>query len=153
MENNKYFPNALDPDYKAIQIKFDLEPQGPEKVTTPVLESVKINYVTKATARGPLGKVLVKAGPIPFNPNKDGGIQFKYDLPKDSDVEFYIFSQSGELIKKVKLVIPEIGTHFGLNTLTWDGKDMSGKIVGKGTYILQFKIDNELQSIPFIVTF
>jgi len=90
-----------------------------------------------------IGPVVVY--PSPFspsrpanNPNNETECTIQYTLSVDADVEIFIYSIAGELIKRFygrrgHDVAGEGGT-AGVNKVIWDGKTTFGDVAGNGIY-------------------
>jgi flagellar hook assembly protein FlgD len=94
-----------------------------------------------------LSKVVVMAGdvtvletplnyPNPFNPSLDGTTAISYKLSKDSDITVAIYDIAGNKIWQENRLSGSEGGKGGYNEVTWNGKNMSGELVGNGMYLL-----------------
>jgi hypothetical protein len=81
---------------------------------------------------------LLKSFPNPFNPVTT----ITYTIPEDSYIELSIFSVQGKLIQHLENNFKFTGNYAVL----WDGKDMIGKSVGSGIYIVKLSTDKEFLS-------
>ncbi len=70
----------------------------------------------------------------PFNP-LDGPETFVYTLNADSDVEFRIFTITGEEVLYRKYLSGSQGGTTGTNQIQWDGRNDAGEIVLNGVYV------------------
>jgi hypothetical protein len=69
------------------------------------------------------------AAPSPFNPTtQDLTIQF--DLSTSSTLILYIYDLTGNLVWSTTQACS-----YGMNRITWDGKNMYGSYVGNGVYL------------------
>jgi len=81
---------------------------------------------------------LLKSFPNPFNPVTT----ITYTIPEDSYIELSVFSVQGKLIQHLENSFKFTGNYAVL----WDGKDMIGKSVGSGIYIVKLSTDKEFLS-------
>lgn len=75
------------------------------------------------------------------NPFKDE-TYFTFILTQIPD-EIYIkiFTIAGRLLKEIKLLPPQLNTHF--NKIYWDGKDEDGDLLSNGIYIYKFVVKKD----------
>ncbi|KAA3630903.1 MAG: hypothetical protein DWP97_14330, partial [Calditrichaeota bacterium] len=71
----------------------------------------------------------------PFNP-EDQPALFSYQLPDDGEVEFRIFTLTGEEVYAKIIPAGQEGAQQGENMLEWDGKNNSGHMALNGVYIV-----------------
>ena len=71
----------------------------------------------------------------PFNP-EDKPALFSYQLPDDGEVEFRIFTLTGEEVFAKIIPAGQEGAQQGENMLEWNGKNNSGHMVLNGVYIV-----------------
>ncbi len=84
----------------------------------------------------PIRIILGQNAPNPFNPQT----AIPYSLDRAGEVNLSVFSPAGRLIRQlVKGHTPE-----GTQTVTWDGRDQSGTVVGSGVYY--YRLDSEKSS-------
>ena len=79
--------------------------------------------------------------PNPFNP--ETVVAFSIPLSHDNKyVQLRIYNLQGQLIRTV------INTTMfaGFHSVSWDGKDMSGKVVSGGMYIYQLKVNDFVET-------
>jgi Zn-dependent metalloprotease len=69
--------------------------------------------------------------PNPFNPTTT----IAYDLPRNSDVTFNIYSVTGQLVRTLNQGSVAAGRH----SVVWDGKDFNGNQLASGIYFYQIK--------------
>lgn len=79
----------------------------------------------------PRGIVLKGNYPNPFNPNTT--IEFNMDKAAPAQVEIY--NQKGQLIRTLDMAY----ANKGINTLSWNGTDNSGRGVSSGVYYFRLK--------------
>jgi flagellar hook assembly protein FlgD len=65
--------------------------------------------------------------PNPFNPTTT----IRFGLPEPSDVRLDVYNMTGQHV--VTLVSRRLNA--GLHSITWDGKDETGKTVASGVYL------------------
>lgn len=68
--------------------------------------------------------------PNPFNPETT--IRFRMD--KSAPAELTIYNEKGQVVKTINTI-----TTQGINSVVWDGKDLSGKQVSSGVYFFRLK--------------
>ncbi|KPJ68302.1 hypothetical protein AMJ44_06795 [candidate division WOR-1 bacterium DG_54_3] len=73
--------------------------------------------------------------PVPFTPSPGKELNLQYSLSKNAEIEIYIVSSSGEIVKRLSASEGEEGGKEGLNKVGWDGKSEWGNYVGNGIYI------------------
>jgi len=73
--------------------------------------------------------------PNPFNPETT----ISFNLPKTSEIQLEIYNIKGQ---KVKTLIND-SLYPGNHSITWNGKDAAGKIVGSGLYLYKLKIGDK----------
>ena len=75
------------------------------------------------------------AHPVPFSPGAGRTVTFQYTLSQDADVDIFIFSSAGEVLKKISFLKGEEGGRIGLNKVSWDGISNLGTRLGNGIYV------------------
>ncbi|PKN73640.1 MAG: hypothetical protein CVU50_02690 [Candidatus Cloacimonetes bacterium HGW-Cloacimonetes-3] len=77
----------------------------------------------------PLYTALLNAFPNPFNPSTN----LRYSMKEAGDVQIDIYNTKGQLVRKMN------ANHAtpGFYSMTWDGRDASGRNVGSGVYMYQ----------------
>ena len=73
--------------------------------------------------------------PNPFNP----GTTFSFNLPQKGNVELAVYNIKGQKVKSIL----SAQLNKGEFTVSWNGKDESGKQIASGEYIARLKVDNE----------
>lgn len=76
------------------------------------------------------------AKPNPFTPNNDGindYVEIRFDNPSNDEVKLSIFDMPGHLEWNKEYAA-------GTNSVRWDGKNFSGRIVESGAYIYQVEV-------------
>jgi hypothetical protein len=73
--------------------------------------------------------------PNPFHP-PDEGTTIAYKLDDNASVTMRIFTQSGDLVRRVAFDKAAVGGAAGLNQYVWDGKNGKGDVVASGGYIV-----------------
>lgn len=107
--------------------RFTIEAQDP---TTGVV--VGQGELTRIAARVPVIS-LVSNAPNPINPLNGQQTTINYNLSCDANVTVSILKGS----TPVRTIFSNQLTTAGANSVTWDGKDDSGNIVGDGAYTYQ----------------
>jgi hypothetical protein len=90
---------------------------------------VEVSFVNPGAAGG-----YVTNYPNPFHPPSEPTI-LAYKLDDLASVTIRIFTQSGELVKRVQIDRGAPGGMAGLNQFIWDGRNGSGKVVSSGGYL------------------
>ncbi len=75
----------------------------------------------------------------PFNP-LDGPVTFLYNLCVDSDVEFRVFTITGEKVYSDKFTLGSQGGMSGTNQILWDGRNDTGDMVLNGVYVTMLNV-------------
>lgn len=75
------------------------------------------------------------AFPVPYSPVSGGDITLQYNLSQDADIDIYIFSSSGQAVKKLTFAKGDEGGKTGLNKVRWDAKTSLGRPAGNGIYV------------------
>jgi hypothetical protein len=82
--------------------------------------------------------------PNPFNPITT----IKYDLAKTGKVELKIYNVLGQ---EVRTLIANQIQETGKYTISWDGRDNSGKMVSSGMYIYRLRTNDFVKSRKMIL--
>ncbi len=82
----------------------------------------------------PTDIINIHNSPNPF----DQGTKISFNLDKSSRVTLDIFNIKGQLIRELKIQ----NLKLQMNKVEWDGKDMHGKEVGAGVYLIKIKGEN-----------
>ena len=90
---------------------------------------VQVSFVDPSAAGG-----YVTNYPNPFHPPAEGTI-LAYKLDDLASVTIRIFTQSGDLVRRVEFARGAPGGTAGLNQFVWDGKNGGGKVVSSGGYL------------------
>jgi hypothetical protein len=91
----------------------------------------------------PAGVNLSQNHPNPFNPST----QIEYSLDHAGPVQLRILSPSGRQVCTLLDKIQGAGHH----TLTWDGRDASGRRMPSGTYFYEIKVESGRSSKKMIL--
>jgi hypothetical protein len=82
---------------------------------------------------------LLPPYPNPFLPDRQEAVRLPLRLLNETEVTFYIFGLSGELVRTISLGRRMPGryeaTTGAYETPSWDGRNDGGKVVGSGVYI------------------
>ncbi|HWR84157.1 MAG TPA: FlgD immunoglobulin-like domain containing protein [Candidatus Deferrimicrobium sp.] len=81
----------------------------------------------------------------PFHPDQ-GPARFSYELSQSTEVEFRVFTVTGEEVYARDLTAGAAGTTAGENEITWDGRNNEGHDVRSGVYIVSIKADRTGES-------
>ncbi|MCI0512300.1 T9SS type A sorting domain-containing protein [candidate division KSB1 bacterium] len=102
--------------------------------------------VTRVTENGgsevPVNYVLNQNYPNPFNPTT----QIVFGLPKAEHVNIVIYNLQGGFVRALATGKSGAGYH----TLTWDGRDHHGKLVGAGLFIYYLRTESSVLSKKMI---
>lgn len=109
----------------------------------------KYGYFTllaKDTTYEPVSHITIY--PNPFDPTKEK-LTIEYILTEDINIEVYILTLSGGLVKKLKFQKGLAGITRGvvegtLNSITWDGKNEKDEIVSTGMYICKLIFEDKI---------
>ena len=82
--------------------------------------------------------VLEQNYPNPFNPSTT----IRYEIPKESRVVIKVYNLLGQ---EVKTLINKTQGR-GIHTMTWDGKDNTGRIVASGVYLYRLEAGTFVKS-------
>jgi hypothetical protein len=112
----------------------------------------------RGDAAGTSGATIYVTGTLPsvpepyltknfFNPKKGEKVQLRVNLPSAMKLTVQVFSQAGDLVRKLK----EIEAPAGMNVLEWNGRNDSNAYVGNGVYLIQVITGNSVQTKRVIV--
>jgi hypothetical protein len=73
--------------------------------------------------------------PSPFSQRRDGTCTIQYGLSQASNIEIYIYSVSGQVVKKFMSTSGTEGGNAGINKITWDGRTEMGLLAGNAVYV------------------
>ncbi|MFC1521050.1 gliding motility-associated C-terminal domain-containing protein [Elusimicrobiota bacterium] len=82
-----------------------------------------------------------------FTPNGDGAndkVFFSFSNPYDSQVELSVYDVTGAVVRTGI-------SSYGINNITWDGKDTGGRFVRSGIYIYQLRGEGKAYNGTVIV--
>jgi FlgD Ig-like domain len=130
--NGADVPNHDNGNYPWLQIRTHFTPAD-LNTSTPSLQDLSINY-NNDTAGTTLSLI---SGPSPFNPEIES-TNISFNLTQPTNTSLYIFTLAGELIYK-----QTVSTHAGINSTTWNGRNVSGTIVPNGVYYYQLVANNK----------
>ena len=86
---------------------------------------------------------LYQNSPNPFNPTT----VIAYNLPRDSKVNLVIYNMLGQEIR----TLVDGYQDAGFKSVTWDGRDNSGKQVSSGVYLYTLNSSDYTQSLKMIL--
>ena len=81
--------------------------------------------------------------PNPFNPSTT----IEFDLPRKSHVQLQIFNLSGQLVSTLINGVFSAGSH----SVTWNGRDGSGRLMASGIYFYSLRTETTIQSRKMIL--
>jgi len=109
---------------------------------------MKISYITNALNKmGFVNKPseelskLFQNYPNPFNLQKDEFTIIGYNLLREFSVIIQIYTVSGRLVFEKNEGLQTSGLH----SIKWDGRDMNGKLVPPGIYVVMLKTNNKIK--------
>lgn len=73
--------------------------------------------------------------PSPFSRARNKEVAIQYNLSTAADIDIYIYSSSGEIVKKMTVQSGEEGGKAAANKVRWDGFSDLGRIIGNGIYM------------------
>lgn len=79
-----------------------------------------------------VGPVL--QSPSPFAPARDGNVTIQYTLSANANIDVFILSPTGEIVKKFVITSGTAGGTAGVNKIQWDGKFATGMFAGNAIY-------------------
>ena len=112
---------------------FEFSAKSSGGIGIPTSITQKASVVVKGGGLSIIGEVL--PFPSPFSPSKNTGVEIQYTLSENTDIEIYLFSISGETVKRISCFSGSEGGQAGLNKVKWDGKLDAGGIAGNGIYL------------------
>ncbi|OGC08437.1 hypothetical protein A3F86_03370 [candidate division WOR-1 bacterium RIFCSPLOWO2_12_FULL_45_9] len=112
-----------------------------DSVTTSVVVTVQNATDPTKTAQQQTGLPLTYAVPNPFDRTVTAEIQFGYTLAGNFATRIYLFDLTGNLAWQKSYSAGADGGKAGVNTPTWDGKDLFGAEVANGIYLYQVVAD------------
>lgn len=86
------------------------------------------------------------AYPSPYRPSTGASLTLQYTLSQSTDIEIFIVSSAGEVVKKLTFFQGTEGAKAGLNKPTWNGMTDRGAIISNGIYLVTI-INKEDRSI------
>jgi len=113
-----------------IEIPIDVNTNQPA-----IMDDTEFEFTVVVNVAGEIGfeeSFIVENNP--FNPN-DGPVTFVYNLSGESDVEFNIFTVTGEEVYSHTYLSGSEGGNSGTNLIQWDGRNSEGEIVLNGVYV------------------
>lgn len=107
-------------------------------------KSVSVTVVAEDMLQRPTQAKLVKAYPNPFNPT----IEIQYLVPESADHRIDIYDAKGRL---VHVLVDRVQSQ-GERTVTWNGSDSKGNMLGAGVYFVRLSSEQtaDVQKIIFL---
>ena len=102
-------------------------------------ENTTVAVETDSDSEVPTRFALAQNYPNPFNPTT----QIAFDLPQAGHVTVKIFNTSGQLV----CTLTDRYFGAGRHTLSWNGMDDTGTVVGNGVYFYQWNVNTEESSL------
>ncbi len=81
------------------------------------------------------GKVIAFPNPFGYNQN---WTEIQYILPTSCDITMAVYDPFGNPVLTKKFRQGEEGAKYGINKVTWDGRDDKGRKVANGIYLFKF---------------
>ncbi|MCL4708618.1 T9SS type A sorting domain-containing protein [bacterium] len=98
----------------------------------------------EASGSLPTQFMLQQNYPNPFNPST----AITYQLPLNSEVKLAVYNIAGQLVRKL---VDGERQSAGAHTITWDGKDESGKLAASGVYVYRLETVSRVDSQKMIL--
>ncbi len=73
--------------------------------------------------------------PSPFSAARNKEVTISYSLSDNTDVDIYILSSAGEVVKKISAQSGREGGKAASNKVKWDGVTDLGRALGNGIYL------------------
>jgi hypothetical protein len=73
--------------------------------------------------------------PSPFSTVRDKEVVIKYDLSNNTDIDIYIISSAGQVVKKISAQSGQEGGKAATNKVRWNGLTDLGRIISNGIYL------------------
>ncbi|MFH1347592.1 MAG: putative Ig domain-containing protein [Candidatus Margulisiibacteriota bacterium] len=86
------------------------------------------------------------AFPSPYRPSTGGALTIQYTLSQSADIDIYVISSAGEVVKKLSFYKGSEGAKAGMNKASWNGITDRGAIISNGIYLVTI-INKEEQNI------
>lgn len=83
-----------------------------------------------------------------FHPPADAQVTTTFTVPYGGNAKLVVYNSAGEV---VKILYDGSVSAGATQTLTWDGKNLSGEEVASGVYVFRLKVDIGVQSKTLIV--
>lgn len=98
---------------------------------------------------GANGEAVPKVARIlPATPNPTGSLtRFPFELPNARDVEIRVYAVSGALVRTLARQAFPPGRH----SITWDGRNAGGTLVGQGLYFVRVRLGSLEQSQKLLI--
>jgi hypothetical protein len=73
--------------------------------------------------------------PNPFRPSYGDTTRINYTLTDDADIKIMLYDLAGRQVNSIFCAAGTEGGRAGANNVPWDGKNISGNILGNGVYV------------------
>ncbi|MBU0629859.1 MAG: hypothetical protein KKC80_02940 [Candidatus Margulisbacteria bacterium] len=73
--------------------------------------------------------------PSPYNRGRDKDLIIQYRLSHDADIDIFVVSVNGDIVKKFIFSAGRAGGTAGLNKVKWSGRADDGTLPGNGIYV------------------
>jgi hypothetical protein len=121
-------------------IFLEIEDNGRSRLLQIDLNKLQVNLenvssIQRVSSNRPLDFVLMQNYPNPFNPLT----KIEYSSPQGNNVSLKVYNICGE---EIKILVDEF-QEPGHYTVSWDGRDGTGKKVASGIYLYRLHLQNE----------
>ncbi|MBL7094102.1 T9SS type A sorting domain-containing protein [candidate division KSB1 bacterium] len=129
----------IEAGYEKVWFRFRFVSDGEKSFVGVLIDDIEV-YITNPTdvksqpetTTIPTEWKLFQNYPNPFNMDTN----FSYSLKETGDVKLTIFNVNGKVVRNLVNLRQSAGSH----TISWDGRDNSGNVVGSGVYLYQLKV-------------
>ena len=141
------FPmTSIEEDRAVFEISFLGEPLEPGKHTFTFKAQSSGKLAASSTALE-TARVTITGGPLkildqplcypsPFNPERDKTVTFQYTLSDNADIDLFVFSAAGQIVKKISIEEGDEGGAGQLNKVEWNGMTEQGTVMSSGVYLV-----------------
>ncbi|MBU0573904.1 MAG: hypothetical protein ABIJ26_05040 [Candidatus Margulisiibacteriota bacterium] len=130
--------NSLNVEYQVPED--EVLPDGENVLVFTARDALGLSSTSETTYIQVAGGEMAVIGPVvtypsPYSPTRDGDVTIQYTLSRDGDVQIFLYSIAGELVKRIYLYSGREGGTAGLNKITWNGRTTFNEYVGNGIYM------------------
>lgn len=131
-------PSSIVTAYEVNQNNVKLEP-GKHTIKIEVKDIHGKTTVLEVKDLDVLGYAAIEQKPMnypnPFRPSYGDTTKIHYTLTDDADIKIMIYDLAGRQVNSIFCIAGTEGGRAGANNVPWDGKNISGKILGNGVYV------------------